>query len=116
MRRIVIALIALFLLGSSSVVSNPYIVTLINEVQTSSDSLEGIELHWAPLLPDFDDEDLGGWFVTTSAGTAYINPGVILSPTGYVVMNSANTAGEFSLNDYFETIKIYPPDESFHVD
>ncbi len=119
MKRIILGLTVLFLFGSSSAFSNPYPVsqpTLINEVQTSLDSLEAIELHWAPPPPDIQDIDLGGWFVTTSAGTAYINPGVILPDSGYVVINSTNTTGGFSLNDSLETIKIYPPDEDFLPD
>ncbi len=118
MRRVILGLTVLFLFGSSSVFSNPYPVpqpTLINEVQTSPDSLEGIELHWAP-GPFGEDLDMGSWFVITSAGTAYINQGVILPDSGYVVVNSENTTGGFSLNDSFETIKICPPDENFPPD
>lgn len=111
MRMIILTLTALFLFGTSSALSNPIVLTLINEVQTSPDSQEGIELHWIPEPSHMQDIDLDGWFVTTSVGTVCINPGVILSPTGYVVINSANTTGEFSLNDSFETIKIYLPDD-----
>jgi len=110
MRKVILGLAVLFLFGSSSAFSNPIALTLINEVQTSPDSLESIELHWTPPPPDIQDIDLGGWFVTTSAGTAYVNPGVILPDSGYLVINSTNTTGEFSLNDSFETIKIYSPD------
>ncbi len=110
MRRVLLEVIVLFLLRSASVFSNPYILTLINEVQSSPDSLEAIELHWTPELPDVGNIDLGGWFVTTSMGTAYIVPGVVLSPTGYVVINSSNTYGEFSLNDSIETISIHSSD------
>jgi len=119
MRKVILGLAVFFLFGSSPVFSNPYPVpqqTLINEIQSSPDSLEAIELHWAPPPPDIQDIDLGGWFVTTSAGTAYVNPGVILPDSGYVVINSGNTTGGFSLNDSFETIKISPPDESFLPD
>jgi len=116
MRRIILGLTVLFLFGSSSAFSNPYVLTLINEVQSSPDSLEAIELHWTPEPLDFENMDIGGWFITTSAGTAYINPSVILPESGYVVINPENTIGEFSLNDSFETIKIYSPDEGFPID
>uniref|UniRef100_A0A7C6EEW5 T9SS type A sorting domain-containing protein n=1 Tax=candidate division WOR-3 bacterium TaxID=2052148 RepID=A0A7C6EEW5_UNCW3 len=83
--------------------ANPYIETLISEFQTAPDSLERIELHALPFPYTID---LGGWTITTNAGTATINPGTILPYNGYVTIDRTNTSGVFSLNDISDTIKL----------
>jgi hypothetical protein len=93
-----------FVLLISLVYSNPFIVTYINEFQTTPDSLERIELHETP---SFGQIDLSGWTITTSAGTATINPGTILPYNGYVTIDNTNTTGIFSLNEVRDTINLY---------
>lgn len=88
----------------SSVHSNPIIQTFINEFQTAPDSLERIELH---AVPPYGQVDLGGWTITTRAGTATINPGTILPLYGYATIDRTNTAGIFSLDETQDTIYLY---------
>ncbi len=83
--------------------ANPFIETLISEFQTAPDSLERIELH---AIPSYMSVELGGWTITTNAGTATINPGMILPYNGYVTIDRTNTTGIFSLNDVSDTIKL----------
>ncbi|MEO0115549.1 MAG: carboxypeptidase regulatory-like domain-containing protein [candidate division WOR-3 bacterium] len=92
--------------------ANPFIETLISEFQTAPDSLERIELH---ALPFPYPVNLGGWTITTNAGTATINPGTILPYDGYVTIDRTNTTGIFSLNDTLDTINLYD-NRGFWVD
>lgn len=86
-------------------------ITVIHEVQAAPDSLEKIELHWAPAGIGVYPEtlNLGGTQIRTRAGTAFINSGIILTDSGYVVIDSTNTTGVFSLNAVTDTVKISIP-------
>jgi hypothetical protein len=83
--------------------ANPIIPTLINEIQVAPDSFERIEVntrYWPGGALDFS-----GWRITTRAGTATIDSGVIASDTdSYVVLDRHNTTGTFSLADDYDVI------------
>lgn len=85
--------------------SNPIPVYIINEFQTSPDSLQRIELHWSVEDFSFYPETLLGWKIVTSYGTATIDTSLVLD-SNYVVIDSTNTSGVFKLGEIRDTIEI----------
>jgi hypothetical protein len=80
-------------------------VYIINEFQTSPDSLQRIELHWSAEDFSFYPETLLGWKIVTSYGTATIDTPLVLD-SNYVVIDSTNTSGVFKLGETHDTIEI----------
>lgn len=82
--------------------ANPILITYIHEVQAAPDSLERIELHDS-FFPS-GTTNLSGWTITTRAGTATINAGVILQDSNYVIIDATNTTGILHIDEISDTI------------
>jgi hypothetical protein len=105
-RRIVAFLIAVV----ATSVANPTMEWIeISEFQTAPQGFERIELH-SMLYPERYPFELGGLRLVTNAGTATIDSGVFFDTLRrFVVLNSENTTGTFSLGDDSDHIRIYVP-------
>jgi hypothetical protein len=102
--------VAAFLLMLVAIsVANPIMEVALSEIRTAPDSCEFVELH----AYNGSEYDLSGATLTTNAGTAVVDSGVYLSHDGYVVLDSTNTSGTFSLGDSADSITLdipYGPD------
>jgi hypothetical protein len=91
--------------------ANPVMPVILSEIQASPDSCEFIELH----VYNGSQFDLSGATLTTNVGTAVVDSGVYLSLDGYVVLDSTNTSGTFSLGDTADSITLAIPYQSHFV-
>jgi hypothetical protein len=91
--------------------ANPVMPVIMSEIQTAPDSLERIELH--SYIGD-QPLDLSGAELVTNAGTAVIDSGLVLYPeSNYVVIDSTNTTGVFSLGDESDHIRLSLLDHNY---
>jgi hypothetical protein len=89
--------------------ANPVMPVVFSEIQTAPDSLERIELH---LYAGDEPFDLSGAELVTNAGAAVIDSGLVIYPeSNYVVIDSTNTTGVFSLGDDSDYVRLCIPGE-----
>ena len=89
--------------------ANPIIATLVNEVEVAPDSQEWLEVntrYWPdPYL------DLSGWTITSRAGSATVNSGIVVpNESSSVVIDRTNTTGTFQFTDDYDEIHLISPD------
>lgn len=101
--RIVLALLVLLCLAVTAA-ANPIVVVMYSEVRVAPDSLEAIELY--PYENVVCPMDLSGYRIVTHAGTAFIDSGVVLEESSFVVIDRSNTTGTFSLGDSCDRVEI----------
>jgi len=105
LRAGLVPLVLVLLLAGSVAHADPLPVYItVSEYQTAPDSLERIELHYFPPAPIY--ENVYGWRIVTSAGTSWVSDSVWLDSSSYVVIDSSNTSGIFSLGDEEDYISI----------
>ncbi len=107
--------LAVLLVALAAILSaNPVMPVVFSEIQTAPDSLERIELH---LYAGNEVLDLSGAELVTNAGTAVIDSGLVIYPeSNYVVIDSSNTTGVFSLGDDSDYVRLVIwGDTSYHL-
>jgi len=102
-----------FLSAFATVLSaNPVAIKIFGEIQTAPDPYERIELHMYE--GPFYGLDLYGVEVVTRAGTAVIDSSMRIYPDGdYVVIDSTNTSGVFSLGDDSDCVSLVTHGSTF---
>jgi hypothetical protein len=99
-----VKLAALLVAFATILSANPVIAVALSEIQTAPDSLERIEFH---NYEGVNGLNLSGAELVTRAGTAVIDSGVVIYPeTSYVVIDSTNTTGVFSLGDDTDDVRL----------
>lgn len=105
MKRVAACLIALVAIS----VANPVVEYFFSEIQAAPDSLERIELHMYTNERPYP-VDLSGWHITTNAGTATVDSGIVLQDsTDFVVISHENVSGPFALGDDSDDVWLDDP-------
>ncbi len=105
MIRISIALVVF----AAALPANPDPPVILSEIETAPDSCERLELHQYTGFSPGARIDLSGAPLVTNAGVAVIDSGVVLPADSYVVIDSTNTTGVFSLGDDSDYIRLCVP-------
>jgi hypothetical protein len=102
MSRMTLVLVSL----ATALMANPAIEYFFSEIQVAPDSLERIELHMYSNERPYP-VDLSGWQLTTYAGVATIDSGVVLQDsTDFVVISRENVSGTFALGDDWDDVRL----------
>ncbi len=89
--------------------ANPTAEYFLSEIQAAPDSLERIELHMYTHERPYP-VDLSGWHITTNAGTATLDSGIVLQDsTDFVVISRENVSGPFVLGDDSDDVWLDDP-------
>lgn len=94
--------IMILLMPLTVILANPIMEAYINEIQVSPDSLERIEIY----NPDDSIMDISNTQIITSAGIAIVNESTYISAYSYIIIDSTNTQGVFSLDNESDSIAI----------
>lgn len=104
MKRVATFLVALVAVSTA----NPVFQAFFAEIQVAPDSLERLEVN--PANWEYYPFDLSGCEISTNAGTATINDGVVVPDESTpIVIDRSNVTGTFSLGDSGDSIELRSP-------
>jgi hypothetical protein len=102
-------LLVCLLFAAAVVAANPVVEYFFSEIQVAPDSLERIEFHMYSNARPYP-VDLSGWSLTTNAGVAIIDSGIVLQDsTDFAVIRRDNVTGPFALGDDSDDIRLGEP-------